>query len=501
MSKDALRLSGVAFAYQNSLEPLFENLDLHLDPGWTGVVGANGVGKSTLLRLACGQLTPVTGSISRPALTVYCPQRTDDPPDALDSLMKAPDREARLIRARLGLAQDWPAKWPSLSHGERKRLQIGASLYQGPDLLALDEPTNHLDAQAREVLLNALAGFRGVGLLVSPDRELLDRLCKATVFIDPPQAVLRPGGYTQAKREAQREKKEKERQWQKAAEEVSRLERTWKARRREAARAGARRSKGKLGRKDSDGRARIDAARVSGQDGARGRLQRQISGRVKQARRHLDDTGFNKEHPAGVEVTGEMCRGDRLILLPASCIALGPGRCLSHPELLVRPGDKIVLMGPNGSGKSTLIKALLARADMPPGRLLSLPQEISAGRSRSILHQARKLQGDDLGWVMNMVSRLGSRPQRLLTSRMPSPGETRKLLLALGLRWRPWLIVLDEPTNHLDLQSIERLEAALSQTLAALVLVSHDQRFLEALTNTNWVISPAEEKYALRIEL
>jgi ATPase subunit of ABC transporter with duplicated ATPase domains len=87
---------------------------------------------------------------------------------------------------------------------------------------------------------------------------------------------------------------------------------------------------------------------------------------------------------------------------------------------------------------------------------------------------------------MTIISRLGSRPQRLLESVAPSPGETRKLLLALGMTRLPYLIVMDEPTNHMDLPSIECLEAALVNCPCALLLVSHDQRFLEKLTQIRW---------------
>ena len=115
------------------------------------------------------------------------------------------------------------------------------------------------------------------------------------------------------------------------------------------------------------------------------------------------------------------------------------------------------------------------------------------------MEKTRRLTGEGLGWVMNLVSRLGSRPERLLASRLPSPGETRKLLLALGLLGSPWLLVLDEPTNHLDLDSIERLETALAGTRAALLLVSHDQRLLKALTRTMWVVKPRGKDCRLHI--
>jgi macrolide transport system ATP-binding/permease protein len=499
MAKHFLRFTGVDFGYETSPELLFINIDLHFSPGWTGVVGANGAGKSTLLRLACGDLLPSAGNVSAPVLSIYCPQRTDNPPDGLDDLFDSTIREAALIKAKLGLDENWPDQWDKLSHGERKRLQIGAALFREPDVLAVDEPTNHLDAPARDVLMAALEDYKGIGILVSHDRELLDRLCSAAVFVSPPDAVLRPGNYSEASREAAREETEQARQRQKAADELARLQRTWSDRRREASRAGARQSKRKLSRQDRDGREKIDRARVTGQDAARGRMQKQMEGRLKQALTRLDGTGFTKKHPAGIEVTGEEYRGDTLVFLPAGSLSLGPGRNLIHPDLYVRPGDRISLTGPNGSGKSTLVQTIMEGMDLPEDRQLYMPQEISVRESSFVMEQARELSGENLGWVMNMVSRLGSRPERLLESRLPSPGEVRKLLLSLGLLGKPWLVVLDEPTNHLDLPSIERLEAALAGTQAALLLVSHDRPFLLALTSTAWEIEPEESDYILRV--
>ena len=498
MAKEFVRFVEVGFGYETS-GLLFENLSLDFGPGWTGVVGANGSGKSTLLGLACGELKPWSGAILGVAPAVYCPQRTDRPPRDLDRLFSAPGREAALIKAGLGLEADWPKRWKALSHGEQKRLQIGAALFARPALLAVDEPTNHLDAQAREALLRALLSFQGVGILVSHDRELLDRLCTAVVFVDPPGALLRPGNYSQAVREQAWERTGQERARSRAARDLAGLERAWSRRRQEASRAKARRSKKGLAPKDRDARERIDRARCSGQDGARGRIQRQIKGRLSQARSRLREMGFVKEYPAGIEAFGQRYEGDLLASLPGGCLALGPGRVLRHPDLHLRPGDRIGLTGPNGGGKSTLVRALVERAGLPRERLLYLPQEISAPGSRALLEEARKLRGEELGWVMNMVSRLGSRPGRLLESRLPSPGEVRKLLLALGLREEPWLVVLDEPTNHLDLPSLERLETALADTSAALLMVSHDRYFLRNLTDAAWRVAPDPPDYVLRV--
>ena len=94
-------------------------------------------------------------------------------------------KPALILKSRLGVEEDWETRWSTLSHGERKRAQIGVALWREPDVLAVDEPTNHLDAQARDMLKNALEAFTGVGLLVSHDRELLDSLCDQCCFIDP----------------------------------------------------------------------------------------------------------------------------------------------------------------------------------------------------------------------------------------------------------------------------------------------------------------------------
>ncbi|MBN1214556.1 MAG: ABC transporter ATP-binding protein, partial [Candidatus Lokiarchaeota archaeon] len=130
------------------------------------------------------------------------------------------------------------------------------------------------------------------------------------------------------------------------------------------------------------------------------------------------------------------------------------------------------------------------------------PQEIPLERSQQILNEALALPNEKLGHLMTIVSRLGSLPQRLLESTEPSPGEFRKLLLALGMTYQPHIIIMDEPTNHLDLPSIECLEQALSDCPCCLVLVSHDRYFLEKLTEQRWEIGRDgdwEEKYVLRI--
>jgi ATPase subunit of ABC transporter with duplicated ATPase domains len=143
----------------------------------------------------------------------------------------------------------------------------------------------------------------------------------------------------------------------------------------------------------------------------------------------------------------------------------------------------------NGSGKSSLVSYIVDNLNIPQKSITYVPQEINAEQSRMILNDVRNCSGEKLGFLMNIVSRLGSRPDLLLGSDLPSPGELRKLLLALGITRSPDIIVMDEPTNHMDLPSMQSLEKALSDCPCCLLLVSHDKFFLNKLTKIEWSIA------------
>ena len=156
--------------------------------------------------------------------------------------------------------------------------------------------------------------------------------------------------------------------------------------------------------------------------------------------------------------------------------------------------DRIALTGSNGSGKSTLISHIKQSLNLQENHVVYLPQEIDIHASQDVMARARDLHNEKLGQMLTIVSRLGSRPQRLMESVEPSPGEIRKMLLAIGITNVPHLIVMDEPTNHLDLPSIECLEQALADCPCGLLLVSHDRRFLNALVQQRWHITEGKEK-------
>jgi ATPase subunit of ABC transporter with duplicated ATPase domains len=483
----SLRFNAVYFSYPSTVEPVLRDLNLEFHEGWTGITGDNGAGKSTFLMLAAGILEPQLGKIEG-AGGIYCPQRTDELPESWEDLFYDSGHEGGRLMSHLGIDVGWPYRWESLSHGERKRLQLGLALWRRPALLAVDEPTNHLDREARAFVKSALESYTGIGLLVSHDRALLDSLCGRCLFIRQGRAALRPGGVSQGLAEEEREAKERGRLRKELSRERDRLAAEADARRRAAEGSKNRLSKKHVDPKDGDTRGKINLARLSGKDRTASDQYKRMEDRLERMERTLSAVKAPDMRKQGITLPAARARMDRILFLPGGTIPLGgEGRTLSFPDLLIRPGERIALTGPNGAGKSSLLRFIIGQIPAAVPRLY-IPQEINAAEGQAALEAIRGEREKDRGEILARYSRLGSDPGLLLQSRLPSPGETRKLLIARGVFSNPALIIMDEPTNHLDLGSIRLLEETLAEVSCALLLVSHDEVFLAALTNQEWRI-------------
>jgi macrolide transport system ATP-binding/permease protein len=502
MPADQILFSHVSFTYDGMNDTLFDRIDLSIGPGWTGVVGANGAGKTTFLQLATGLLAPDSGVVTVPSERLYANQRTDSPSDLELAFGLADDGDAWRLKGLLSVEYDWLDRWESLSHGERKRIQIGACLWRRPALLSVDEPTNHLDRDARNMVIEGFRGYHGVGLLVSHDRELLDTLTERTLILSESGMELRAGSFSSAWEERKRETQEMRDRYTNERRSLERLKREESRRRQLAAQQHARRSKKGIPIKDHDARFKKNRARISGKDGVGGKLLRQMDGRLSQAETRLDSFRTAKDRKLGIHVETSRSKSDALFVAEPCALPLGAHRQLFLPDLVIEPGSRIGITGPNGCGKSTLVRHVLGHMRAEVDRVICIPQEIRVEESAALHRKMLDLPKNELGLVLSVVSRLGTRPDQLIESQLPSPGETRKLMLALGIHSSPSLIIMDEPTNHMDIPSIECIEDALADTVCALLLVSHDRRFLGALCTQYWRIEPmpGSDSPSLRIE-
>ncbi len=497
-ARSHVAIRNLSYSYDSSPTPIFEGVTLNFSPGFTGIIGPNGSGKTTLLRLLVGELVPDQGIIEGTADAIYCEQRTDHAPALLEEFLNDWDGKAASIRSRFGVEWDFLERWQTLSHGERKRAQVATALWRAPPLVALDEPTNHIDRDARNLLRDNLKLFEGVGVLVSHDRDLLDELCEQCIWIDPPHARSYPGGYTSVRTLREGERETDIRTRARAKQTVKRLQAEASKRRETAASEPQRRSKRGLAPKDRDGRGKINAAINT--DGKSGNSLRQLDGRIAQAQNSLEHANVSKEYETGIWLENSCSRRSHILDLKAGQVSLDGERHLKWPDLFVGVSDRIAITGVNGAGKTTLLDRLLPDINAPAEQVIFLPQEISGEDSARALADVLELPDAALGHLMTIVSRLGSRPGRLIESQQPSPGETRKLLLALGMLKSPHVIIMDEPTNHMDVVSIEALEAALADCPCALIIVSHDEAFISALDMQRWEVrahSPSEIRLVL----
>ncbi len=485
-----LTIKNLYFKYKSSSFPIFENLNLDFEKGWTCIVGSNGSGKSTLLQLISKDIKSESGHIKGNDLTHYCTQSTQYPPKNLEDFMLTFNSKSFKIRDMLNIPDSWLYCWNKLSHGERKRVQIALALFYEPDILLVDEPTNHLDTKSKKIVLNSLKSFKGIGILVSHDRELLNSLSTSTVILKNENIHIFKTPFSNAMDSYKNNIEFLEKTQIKQTIESKKLKKSIQAQQEKVSQSKKRFSKKSLDKNDSDGKTKINLARLTGKDKNDGQMIVKLQSKQKQL---LDNTvKTNKTYKLGIEFNSSKSKNIFPIVIENNILKLSETKELSYETLVINEYDKIGIIGENGSGKSTFLNNLLLTIDLKD-EYLYIAQEITQEESKKLFDEINSLPNDIKGEIYTIIRRLASDPIKLQDSFIPSPGEIRKLMIAKGLLQNPALIILDEPTNHMDLDSILSLELAFKEYDGTMIIISHDKAFLDSLVSDIWEFKKENE--------
>jgi ATPase subunit of ABC transporter with duplicated ATPase domains len=487
----------LSFSYDS--RPVFKGLSLSFGGCWTALIGANGTGKSTLIRLISGLLVPLAGSIAASGPVAVCPQEQETPPDCFFDPGIVNEGAFFALLSRLGIGDDWVDRWGTLSEGEKKRCVIADTLIRKPAVLILDEPVNHLDETATSLLSDTLSSFKGTGIVVSHNMTFLDSLAESTVLLtaghpdtgsrafffaaSPENALLEFEKDQEARRDTKRRLDASVKKEQRAKKDaVAEAEQD----------KNSRMTKKNLAAHDSDTRAKINLARLSGRDRTGGKKVRTLAAVIaqKEAEREMVDVAAPRK--TGAALRGR--RSSRPVLFfaaPGEITVADGAYTLTHPELEITSNSHIVITGENGSGKTSLLKYIAARLN---ARLTGkdacwyLPQELESAERQNALRNLNALPEKEKGAALSLIYRLGSEPAALLLNSGVSPGEARKILFASAMLRGVSCILLDEPSNHMDTVAANSLSSAIQEFEGAAVLVTHDRVFAEKTGNVFWKI-------------
>ncbi|SFC30763.1 ATP-binding cassette, subfamily F, member 3 [Marinospirillum celere] len=489
---------------------LLENASVSLHSGWkVGLTGANGAGKSSLFKLLLGQLTPEGGELQMSGYDRIAHMQqeiTDLTLPALDYVMEGHEQltrveaelkaaeaagddqrlaelhgeydllhgyskkaEAEQLLAGLGFAED-TFKNPvnSFSGGWRIRLNLARTLFMPSDLLLLDEPTNHLDLDATLWLEAWLRAYPGTLLLISHDRDFLDRVVTHLLHLEHRQLNLYKGGYSDFEKQRAERLAQQQSMFEKQQREVAHMEdfiRRFKAKATKAKQA----------------QSRIKA------------LERM----EKIAPAHVDSP-FHFSFPEASKSS------DPLLVMREADLGYAQNPVLRNVGFTLHPDQRIGLLGPNGAGKSTLIKSLVGDLPLVSGQRVAgehlyigyfAQHQLEAldTQATPLLHLQRLSPKESEQSLRNFLGGFGFQGDEALSQvGRFSGGEKARLALAIIAWQKPNLLLLDEPTNHLDLEMRHALTLALQEFAGAVLVVSHDRHLLKNTVDDFWLVADGQ---------
>lgn len=479
---------------------VFSDLNFTVELGEkTALVGPNGVGKTTLLRILSGSIRPTAGQVTyykkvRTAMLVQDPVFPHGQTVAAvlrgalvrNGMDASGQVEAMLKQFGLAGLQDRPAA--PLSGGEKTRLGLACVTALEPDLLLLDEPTSHLDTAHLDWLADFLREYRGTVLIVSHDRYFLDRTVTRVLELAPTGITAYSGNYTEYHRIKQARIAQDLKTYYDQEKQVKKLEQAIEQQKTWAARAHG----------SATEKARANCEYKEFYRAKAKRMDRQVKNTVKRLERMKKERIAKPKEsvPVYLDFAGER-RGNRLLLAEGLHKSYGTKTLFQGVDLTLRPGEKVALVGPNGAGKTTLLRIIMGQETPDQGKLWLSPslrlgylaqelQDVTKGES--VLAEVGKVCADTKA-VRNLLANLLFRRDDVYKPcAVLSMGERVRVALAKLLLGTYDLLLLDEPTNYLDLETREKLEEALCAFPGAIIIVSHDRYLLDRVCSTVWAL-------------
>jgi ATP-binding cassette subfamily F protein 3 len=488
---------------------LLEGADFTLDTGRKiGLVGRNGAGKSTLLKAITGEIQPDGGEVrlaARARLGIVAQEAPGGETSLLDSVLEADVERASLLRELEGHDHDHraaeiherliairadaaPARAATIlaglgfdaaaqarplnswSGGWRMRVALARALFAEPDLLLLDEPTNHLDLEATLWLEGWLGRFPGAAIVVSHDRDLLDRAVNGIAHLDQRKITFYPGNY----------------------ESFVRI-RTERAAQQESQR-------GKIAAQRAHMQAFVDRFKAKASKAKQAQSRLKALAKLPVIEAVVEDSSSSFAFPAPEQVAPPV------LAMEHASVGYGGAAILQNIDLRLDQEDRIALLGANGNGKSTLAKLIAGRLQAMRGTVKRSPKlrvgffaqhqsEDLDADGTPLSHMLAALPNATPAQARSQLARFGLTAERAetLISRC-SGGEKARLLLALCTRDAPHLLILDEPTNHLDIDAREALVRALADFEGAVLLITHDPHLVELVADRLWLVADGTVK-------
>ncbi len=488
----------------NSTRVLFKGIQLSLSANdRIALVGANGVGKSTLLKILAGQIRPTQGSVTRNGAIYYLPQistiraavQTESIFDFLSTISNEWWEIEQILETRFATALDLSLPMQSLSGGELTKLFLAVGLSRSPDLLFLDEPTNHLDYLALEELRQFLCQFEGAFVIVSHKPFFLDQVANTTWELTPNGLQVYGGNFSLYREQKQLKQAAKLRSHETARKELKRVKASALQ---EQERATQSRRNGRRKALNGD-MPRIAAGNLKRQaEATAGILKVKHDKVIATAAQKVVETKIRTHKATSIQLEERSRKHRNLIGISNSSLWVENRLLLKNIDLHLLSGDRIVVAGINGSGKSCLVKAILGIESTPA---FLQGGEVQLANMRTVyLDQSYEFVECNQTVLENMHGANPTLNYQLLRQQLGhflflnddvykpasalSGGELARLAIAMITISEIDLLILDEPTNNLDIATVDQMVEALNNYQGALWVISHDLDFLSRINIT-----------------